>query len=168
MTTNDNSIRQLIGATYSEVRPQLMNIFRQAHIPEDDCQDLVQEVFMKIMSVDLLLTDQLKGLAVTIAFQKRTDWLRHQAIKRSCLSHWDMRYTMEGHELEAKQLRQAELHVVDRMSDSDAQVYRLSRFEDKTAEEIAAITHLTQRAVEGRLYRTRKLVRESLRSYKVG
>lgn len=168
MTTNDFVSQQLIGDTYQEVRPQLMNIFRQAHIPEADCEDLVQDVFMKMMSVDLLLDSQLKGLAVTIAYQKRTDWLRHQAVRRERLAHWDFQYTMEGHEVEARQLRQAELRVVGRMSEGDARVYRLSRFDDKTTDEIAAITSLSRRAVEGRLYRTRKLVRESLKEYKVG
>ena len=39
----------------------------------------------------------------------------------------------------------------------------MTRFEEKTADEIVLATGLTKRAVESRIYRTRNLVRENLR-----
>ena len=149
---------------YEKAHPTLISIFRKANISEEDSRDLVQEVFVKLMTLDILLEDHLMGLAVTIAYQKRTNWLRHHAYCRRAQRLWRPQATVEPCELECRQLLQAEQSVVSRMSDRDALVYRLSRFENKTPLEITHITTLSLRAVEGRLYRTRKMVRQSLQA----
>jgi len=74
--------QEAIGRLYEEARPMLLSIFRKASIPEEDGEDLVQEVFVKLMALDVILVDHLMGLAVTIAYQKRTDWLRHHVYCR--------------------------------------------------------------------------------------
>ena len=45
----------------------LLAIFLKANIPEEDARDLVQEVFVKILTIDIILPEGLKGLAITIA-----------------------------------------------------------------------------------------------------
>ena len=55
------------------------------------------------------------------------------------------------------------MSIVSRMSEQDAKVYQLMRFENKTADEIALNCGLSKRAVESRIYRTRQQVRDAVR-----
>lgn len=49
------------------------------------------------------------------------------------------------------------------MSDLDVKTYSMSRYDEKTADEIAQTLNISKRAVEARLYRMRLVVREKLR-----
>lgn len=164
-TTISPANRQVIGDTYRKVRAEIFAIFRQACIEEDTCEDLVQEVFLKIMGLDVILPEQLKGMAVKMAYQKRIDYLRHRAIINKV--HHDLGWMMERNytntEAEVNDILRVEQKTMDRMSDMDCRVYRLTRFEEKTADEIVLETGLSKRAVESRIYRTRVLVRDSVR-----
>lgn len=153
-----------ISRLYEETSPMLLAIFQKANIPEEDARDLVQEVFVKILTIDIILPEGLKGLAITIAYQKRTDWLRHQAYCWRMMTQMRPQTIVEQHELECQQMEQVEQRVVNRMSDKDAWVYKLSRFDNKSTQEIMQITSFSLRGVEGRLYRTRLLVRRTLKA----
>ena len=90
--------RQIIGKIYQKIRHEIYSIFRQACIAEDTCDDMVQDVFEKILGLDIIIEDQLKGLAVQIAYQKRTDYLRHRALinKVHNDSLWRMEQTVDS------------------------------------------------------------------------
>lgn len=165
METITNENRKIIGRVYEKIRMELFTIFRQACIAEDTCEDLVQEVFMKIMSVDILIEDQLKGLAVKMAYQKRVDYLRRRAIINKVHDSlgWQMERSYAHVDAEVRDILRVEMNVIRCMSEKDAQVYCLTRFEEKTADEIVLETGLTKRAVESRIYRTRIMVRENIR-----
>ena len=164
METRATQHLDTISRLYEETSPMLLAIFLKANIPEEDARDLVQEVFVKILTIDIILPEGLKGLAITIAYQKRTDWLRHQAYCRRMMTQMRPQTIVEQHELECQQMEQVEQRVVNRMSDKDAWVYKLSRFDNKSTQEIIQITSFSLRGVEGRLYRTRLLVRRTLKA----
>ena len=165
METISNTNRQIIGKTYQKVRQELFAIFRQARIDEDTCEDLVQDVFMKIMGLDIIHEDQLKGLAVQVAYQKRTDWLR----RRACMNKvhdtlsWQIERSYANTDAEVNDILRVEMKAIECMSEKDAHIYRMTRFEEKTADEIVLETGLTKRAVESRIYRTRIMVRDAVR-----
>ena len=164
-TTISNANRKIIGDTYQEVRPEIFSIFRQACIAEDTCEDLVQDVFVKILGLDIIIENQLKALAVTIAYQKRTDYLRHRAYinKMKNDSLWRMEQSYTNTETEANDILNMEMRVIRCMSDMDSKIYRMNRMEEKTADEIVMETGLSKRAVESRIYRTRNMVRKNIR-----
>lgn len=165
MDTIANRNRQIIGETYQKIRMEIFTIFRQACIAEDICEDLVQEVFLKIMGLDVILEDQLKGMAVKIAYQKRIDYFR----RRACINRvhdqlaWQMEYAYTPAEAEVKDIAKIEMKAISTMSEVDSQIYQMVRFEEKTADEIVLETGLSKRAVESRIYRTRMLVRNQVR-----
>lgn len=165
METISNKNRQIIGETYKKIRTEIFSIFRQACIAEDVCDDLVQEVFLKIMGLDIILADQLKGMAVRMAYQKRTDYLRHRACMTKVHNQlaWLMESSYTHHEAEVNDLLRVEMTVVKGMSETDSRVYQMTRFEEKTADEIALALNLSKRAVESRIYRTRIMVRDTVR-----
>ena len=157
--------RQIIGKAYQKVRQEIFSIFRQACIDMDTCEDLVQDVFLKIMGLDVILEDQLKGMAVKIAYQKRIDYLRRRAIINKVHDKlaWMMERSYTHTEAEVNDILQVEMKVISTMSEKDAMVYQMTRFEEKTADEIVLETGLSKRAVESRIYRTRILVRNNVR-----
>lgn len=165
METYEARNRQIIGETYQKVRQEIFAIFRQACIAEDICEDLVQDVFLKILGLDIIIEEQLKGLAVTIAYQKRTDYLRHRACKNKVHGElgWQMEHYYTSEEAEVNDIEQVEMKAILCMSETDSKIYRLMRYEEKTADEIVLETNLSKRAVESRIYRARNFVRENVR-----
>lgn len=164
-TTISNVNREIIGKTYQMMKQSCFAIFRQACIPEEICEDLVQEVFMKLMTLDILLESQIKGLAIQIAYQKRTDYLRHRAIVNKVKNdtHWRIEQSYTNTDAEVNDILQVELKVINSMSENDSRIYKLTRFENKSADEIVLETGLSKRAVESRIYRTRIMVRNSVK-----
>lgn len=165
MTTIETQNRQVIGQTYQQMRTEIFTIFRQACIAEDTCEDLVQEVFMKIMGLDVIIPEQLKGMAVKIAYQKRIDYLRRRAIINKVHDNlaWQMERSYANTDAEVNDILRIEQKTISAMSEKDAQVYCMTRFEEKTADEIVLETGLSKRAVESRIYRTRIQVRNNVR-----
>lgn len=165
METINAKNREVIGKTYKKIRQEIFSIFRQACIAEDTCEDLVQEVFVKILNLDVIIEEQLKGMAVTIAYQKRIDYLRHRAYINKVHNEggWQMERSYTNMEAEVDDILQAEMKVIRCFSETDSKIYQMSRFEDMSADEIVLHTNLSKRAVESRLYRTRNQVRERVR-----
>lgn len=165
MTTIETENRQAIGRIYQNVRSEIFRIFRQACIAEDTCEDLVQEVFVKILGLDIVIESQLKGLAIQIAYQKRVDYLR----RRACMYRihdelgWSMEQSYSHTDAEVNDILRIEMQAIECMSEKDARIYQLTRFEEKSADEIVLETGLSKRAVESRIYRTRIQVREAVR-----
>ena len=165
MTTIETQNRQVIGQTYQQVRTEIFTIFRQACIAEDTCEDLVQEVFMKLMGLDVIIPEQLKGMAVKIAYQKRIDYLRRRAIINKVHDNlaWQMERSYANTDAEVNDILRIEQKTISTMSEKDARIYCMTRFEEKTADEIVLETGLSKRAVESRIYRTRIQVRNNVR-----
>lgn len=149
------------------MRNSLVSIFRQVNIPEEECKDLVQDVFMRLMSVDTLRLDSIKGITATIALRMRTDYLRHRAfIKRICsdvdtADIFDYGYVDTTYD--TAELACHELQIVKGMNDMNRKVYEMSRFDNRSYNEIADMLGMSYRSVESRVYRARSEVRSGLR-----
>lgn len=158
---------QAISATYEEMRSSLFSIFRQVNIPEEECKDLVQDVFVRLLSIDTLRLETIKGITATIALRMRTDYLRHRAFVRKMYSDVDTAdifdYGYHDTSLDTAELASNEMKIVEGMSNKNRKVYELSRFEEQSYNEIAEILNMSYRSVESRLYRARNEVRQTLR-----
>lgn len=158
---------KLISDVFQQTRHDVYAVFRRSCIPEEQCWDMTQDVFVKLMAIDLLDAKRIKGMVFTIAYRMRTDYFRHRAFlsqiftDKNDLHESDILYNSCS--LEVKELQGIEMRVVGTMSDTDRKVYCMGRMEEKSSREIAMELNLTCRAVENRLYRTRKVVRETIR-----
>ncbi len=156
-----------IGDTYIEMRSSLLSIFRQVNIPEEECKDLVQEVFVRLLRIDTLHIETIRGITVTIAMRIRTDYLRRRAFLHKLYSNaatadiYDAGYNDTS--FDAKEIAEAEREIVGSMTATNRRIYELSRFEEKNYHEIADIMDMSYRAVESRVYRTRVEVRGGIR-----
>ena len=158
--------REIIGQVYQEMRTEIYSIFRQACIPEADCEDLVQDVFVKILKLDAILPDSLKALVARMAYQRRIDYFRHRQFINKVnidMQGWDMEQSVVNTSAEVSDILRVELKAIRCMSKLDRKTYEMSRFDDKPAEEIALELHLSKKAVDSRLYRTRILVRSTVK-----
>ena len=168
MTTVSLLNRKIIGEAYTQIKPRLYSIFRQACIEEDTCEDLVHEVFLKLLGIPDLSCSKLTGLAVTIAYQKRTDYLRRCSIINNVYKKEIQPRTIAfyyNNAVETNEILTLETRLVNKMSELDMRTYCLSRYEDKNADEIADTLKISKRAVEARLYRTRIYVRNRIKQY---
>ena len=166
MDTIRSKNREIIGQVYQEMRSDIYSIFRQACISEDDCEDLVQDVFVKILKLDAILPDSLKALVARMAYQKRIDYFRHrQYINKvnADMQGWNMEQSYVNTNAEVSDILRVEMKAIRCMAPLDRKTYELNRFDDKNSEEIALALNLTKKAVDSRLYRTRLLVRNSVK-----
>ena len=165
MKPKETSDTELFATAYGEMKPMLTAIFRQAQIPLADSEDLVQDTFLKVMTIDVLRTETLRSIIVAVAYSLRTDYLRHRAIvRRQCsrLAQSAADYDYADRYLAVRDIERVELSVVKTMSEQNRRIYRLSRYEEQSCEEIALVTHMSYRSVESRLYRARQLVRREV------
>ena len=63
---------------------------------------------------------------------------------------------------ELRELISIEQNAIAQLRPENQRIYRLSRFQDKTYDEIADIMSMSYRSVESRLYRSRMFVREQV------
>jgi RNA polymerase sigma factor (sigma-70 family) len=159
-------ISKAIAATYVEMRDTLLAIFRQVGLPEEECEDLVQDAFERLLAVDLLREDTIRGMVATIAYRLRTDILRHRAFVRMARERMtvdSIERTTADTACIVHDLQRIEKCIVAKMPQATQQVYELARFCDKGNEEIADLLNMTYRAVESRLYRSRMEVRQQFK-----
>lgn len=159
---------QAISIIYEDMRSSLISIFRQVNIPEEECKDLVQNVFVRLLSIDTLRLETIKSITATIALHMRTDYLRHRAFVRRLYSDIDTAdifdYGYHDTSFDTAELAYYEMKVLEGMNDKNRKVYELSRFEEQSYNEIAEILNMSYRSVESRLYRARCEVRQTLRN----
>lgn len=159
--------QQLIERTFRKMQAPVLAIFRQAALCEADCEDLAQNVFLRLMSIDLLLPETIEGITATIAYHLRTDYLRRRAFLRSryrdnvTADVFDDRRA-DDHAL-LLDIYNLEQRALERMQPVNRQIYLLSHYSGQTNDEIAVTLSMSNRAVESRLYRSRQEVRDYIR-----
>jgi RNA polymerase sigma factor (sigma-70 family) len=158
---------QIIESVYRDLRPQVYAIFRSVAMPEADCEDLVQDVFLRLMQIETLVPETAKSVTMVIAMRLRTDWLRKKAIIRNAYHTvqtadiFDKQY--EDTQVPTKELMHLEICAMQTLNETTRRIYALSRFEEKSYAEIATIMNMSYRAVESRVYRSRMEVRNYIR-----
>jgi RNA polymerase sigma factor (sigma-70 family) len=135
----------------------------------DESKDILQDVFLKLLEYkDMLCEDSLKSFIFTIAQNKIVDHLRRGQKKNAIHSYiYDMQesdvYFHIEQEISSKDILDTEEMVIKEMSHQRSLVYKMSRFEEKSLNEIALIMNLNKRTVESHLFLARREIREHIR-----
>lgn len=133
----------------------------------NDADDMVQELFLRLMSFDIISSETARSLVFLMARRMIVDDARHKACIRRQTVHWNkscVESTTAIDLMACKEIREAEKALIARMPKKRAAIYCLSRFEDKKADEIAMELSLSKRTVEAHLYSSRKEIREQMRN----
>ena len=167
MKQTTNNLGQMIANFYTVHHAELVNFATSRLGNREEGEDLVQDVFIKMMSFEGIINEAtIKSFAFTIAANKIKDHLRRRIFRHKMeentkyemeLQHSHVERVVEYHDT----LRMVNDSMV-RLSPACAKVYRMSLFEDMTAGDIALEMNVSKRTVESQLFTSRKQVRAML------
>jgi len=166
------SKKQLICRAYNEMRGKILAIFRQAGISEADSEDMLHDVFERLMGMDVLMEETVNGIVAVMAYRKRIDYLRRRTFMQRLYSSANNAEMMErgacySDPFEWQEVAQAERRAIAKLPQENQRIYRMSRYDELDCNEIARQMGMTYRAVESRLYRARQHVRDEVRRFAV-
>ncbi len=168
MEQGNNDQRQMIADCYTAFCPELVNFAAARLGNRQESEDLVQDVFVKMMTFEGLVCEAtVKAFAFTIAANKVKDCLRHRIFRHQMEEN--RRYEAELQHSPAD--RTAEYHdalrlvneYIARLSPTCGKVYRMSLFGGMTAGDIAEELQVSKRTIESQLLSSRKQLRAMLR-----
>ena len=167
MKQTANNQGQIIANFYTVYQAELVNFAISRLGNREESEDLVQDVFIKMMSFEGMINKEtIKSFAFTIAANKIKDHLRRRIFRHKMEEN--AKYEMELQHSHVE--RVAEYHdtlrmvndSMARLSPACAKVYRMSLFEDMTTGDIAQEMNVSKRTVESQLFTSRKQVRAML------
>lgn len=159
---------QFLMETYTTYRPL---VFRYIYRKLNGCmetEDLVQDAFLRLLEYrSMLRPETVRSFLYTIVRNLVTDYLRRHYKKQEVMACMCEGLVVSVENMEsavmAKDLSFQEEKRVNQLSPKVRAVYSMSRFEGKSALEIAEELSIPKRTVEGYLLAGRKSVREYMR-----
>lgn len=167
MKQTANNQGQIIANFYTVYQAELVNFAISRLGNREESEDLVQDVFIKMMSFEGMINKEtIKSFAFTIAANKIKDHLRRRIFRHKMEEN--AKYEMELQHSHVE--RMAEYHdtlrmvndSMARLSPACAKVYRMSLFEDMATGDIAQEMNVSKRTIESQLFISRKQVRAML------
>lgn len=146
----------LIGRIYEQYLGELTLYFLAYTHNEMEAEDLVHNLFLRLMRIDLIVESTVRHLLFTTARRMIIDDVRHQYFVRQAETR--MRNGMEAacpadvyDRMEREQLLALEERRLSMMPAKRAAVYRMWR-DEKSMKEIAEALHISRRTAEAHVY----------------
>lgn len=165
-TTMENT--QLIVDSYMSYR-QSVYLYIYCKIgSKEDAEDISQDVFLRLMDYkQILREDTVRFFIFTIARNLLTDYLRHYYKKQEVTSYiYDFAVTSVNDtdsRLITNDIATQEQHWLTLLPPQRRIIYKMSRFENKSLNDISEELQLSRRTVENHLFIGRKEMREYLK-----
>ena len=163
-STKMETIANIYNMYANEVKAFLMSYTHN----EMAAEDMLHDLFVKVMSLDVVNEQTAKSLLFVTARRMMIDHARHQAFVRQYekdamaeMERMDS-YSVER-KIDGERILSMERACIANMSERSAKVYQLCFHEELSAKEIAEHLHMNQRTVEGHIYRSRKELRDYMR-----
>lgn len=159
---------RLITEYYEEYRQSVFFYICRRIENRDDAEDLTQDAFLRLLEYRMMIRrDTLKYFLFTIVRNLLNDYLRRyykrQEIDRYLYDTLPVTTVEPESRMVADELRRLESRRVSALPEQRRKVYIMSRFQDKSADDIAEELNLSKRTVENHLFISRKEVREFIR-----
>ena len=167
MKQTANNQGQIIANFYTVYQAELVNFAISRLGNREESEDLVQDVFIKMMSFEGIINEAtIKSFAFTIAANKVKDHLRRRIFRHKMEENAKYEMELQHSHVERVVEYHDTLRMVNdsmaRLSPACAKVYRMSLIEDMTAGDIALEMNVSKRTVESQLFTSRKQVRAML------
>jgi RNA polymerase sigma-70 factor (ECF subfamily) len=158
----------LIAVIYKKYKDDLKSFLITYTHNVMDAEDILQNVFLKVMQLDIINDNTAKYLLFLIAKRMGIDYVRHRNFVRVQSRQLDQFFSLNdensvARKVEINDILLLERHHLAEMSPKRAQIYELYRHEELTAMEIAKKLHLSKRTVETHIYLSSKDMRKFLR-----
>lgn len=169
MDFNQMQKPDIISESFTRYKDVLEGYINRRIKDTDRSKDILQDVFLKLLEYkDLLCVDSMKSFIFTIAQNKIVDYLRREQKKNEIHSYlYDIQepatYIHIENEISEKDLLDKEEMLIEGMPRQRSLVYRMSRFEERSLDEIALTMNLSKRTVESHLFLARREIRENIR-----
>ncbi len=165
-TTVSSSIHNNVLRLYELYRDNVMRYFLAFTHNVQDAEDMTQDVFLRLLGLDLIAPETARTLLFVCARHRIADFCRH----RKCAGLYQRERQTECNEepntlqeqLEARDLLRLEGRIVEQLPRQQAHVYRLFRHQGLSAREISEQLHLSVRTVEAHVYAATRQVRRQL------
>ncbi|WP_337625275.1 sigma-70 family RNA polymerase sigma factor [Phocaeicola sp.] len=159
---------RLITEYYEEYRQSVFFYICRRIENRSDAEDLIQDAFLRLLEYRMMIRrDTLKYFLFTIVRNLLNDYLRRyykrQEIDRYLYDTLPVTTVEPESRMVADELRRLESRRVSALPEQRRKVYIMSRFQDKSADDIAEELNLSKRTVENHLFISRKEVREFIR-----
>ena len=159
---------RLITEYYEEYRQSVFFYICRRIENRSDAEDLTQDAFLRLLEYRMMIRrDTLKYFIFTIVRNLLNDYLRRyykrQEIDRYLYDMLPGETVEPESRMVADELRRLESRRVSALPEQRRKVYIMSRFQDKSAEDIAEELKLSRRTVENHLFISRREVREFIR-----
>lgn len=165
---SDTCDKNLVAALYTEYYQDLKLYLMSYTHDEATAEDMVQNLFIKVMGLDLINETTAKSLLFVMASRMMIDDARHRTFMRKLLNGVkqtmsEMDSTSISEKVNCNQIEELEEYRLQHMPNQRATIYRMNRKEELTSAEIAQQLNLSKRTVENHLYISRKEMKEFLR-----
>lgn len=165
MATNTNPNMDTISRIYNMYAEDVKRYFLSQFHDMMLAEDMLQDLFLKVMKKDLISEQTAKNLLFVIAHRMVIDYIRHKTLVND-FQRYAM-YEMEKgvpssviSQMEAARIVKMESKCLSQMKEKPATIYQLFVHEEKSAKEIAEEMQMNLRTVEGHILRSKKAVRE--------
>lgn len=161
--------RELIAGIYERYLGDVQRYFQSYTHDMMRAEDMAQDLFIKLMGYeDMIVEETAHSFVFTIARRMIVDDARHQTFVRRAVSDYTQRmeserFWQDSETLECRQIAEMERAALRRLPQKMARVYSLTRFEEKTSQELSEQLGISRRTVEYHLFVSRKEVRQMLR-----
>ena len=167
MKQTANNQGQMIANFYTVHHAELVNFATSRLGNREEGEDLVQDVFIKMMSFEGIINEAtIKSFAFTIAANKIKDHLRRRIFRHKMEENAKYEMELQHSHVERVVEYYDTLRMVNdsmaRLSPACAKVYRMSLFEDMATGDIAQEMNVSKRTIESQLFISRKQVRAML------
>ena len=155
--------------------------FAKSYVLDDlVAEDIASESLIKlwdVMKTKSLAEDDVLPYLLTILKNKSLDYLKHQNVERNAfdkITDWqqvdlDLRInsleTFEVDSIYIKEMFSIVRESLKSLPDSTRQIFKMSRFQNKSNKEIAAEMGMTVKGVEFHITKALKLLRVTLKDY---
>ncbi|WP_294544109.1 sigma-70 family RNA polymerase sigma factor [uncultured Bacteroides sp.] len=168
METLNSSSEQILVEAYDAYRELAIYFIYRKTFDQALAEDIVQDAFLRLMECgQMLRKDTIKAMFFTVLRNLLYDYLRRH-YKRQEINAYLYEYTETStDEVEnaiiTNDLSEHERMRVEQLPTQQRCVYMMSRYEEKSACEIAEVMCLSRRTVENHLLVGRKTIREYIR-----
>jgi RNA polymerase sigma factor (sigma-70 family) len=153
-----------IGEFYSQNKAKLMNYVTRVTGNKDLSEDIVQNVFLRIISSGRLINEAtLSSLAFTIASNMSFDYLRHKKVKHHYAKTVDKNdvFSIDTQSFyNAHEIMEILEKGIATLTERNQIIYMMNLFEGSGQTEIALKLDMKVKSVADRLFVARRIIRE--------
>lgn len=162
-----NTKNSIIEDAYKEYRAMLHNFVTKRINDAEEASDIVQNIFVRLLTYDVISEDTIKNLCFTIANNLVIDYIRRhykrQEVYEIAYESEKKRQTLTPEQIATfHDLAEKERCLMLELPPSTARVYEMSQIQEMSIEEIAAKLQISRRTVECHQFKGRKIVRERM------